>query len=106
MTPSAYALFGIEFLLDEIKEIQNEVNGKLQILGYLICNFDRRTRVQKDVAEKIKNKFNGKVFDAEIGVNIHIEEAQGKNMTIYEFDSRKSGAKDYDNLAKEVIDNV
>jgi len=103
MKPDMYSLFGINFLLDEINEIHSEVNSSLEILGILITNFDRRTRVQKDVAEQIRNSFASRMFDTEIGINVAIQTAQAEGRSIFEHDSRLSGAKDYRSLAEEVI---
>ena len=103
MRPDMYSLFGINFLLDEINEIHSELNPSLEILGVLITNFDRRTRVQRDVAEQIRNAFKSRMFDTEIGVNVAIQAAQTDNKSIFEYDSRLSGAKDYRSLAEEVV---
>jgi len=103
MRPDMYSLFGISFLLDEINEIHAEVNSSLEILGILITNFDRRTRVQRDVAEQIRNAFQSRMFKTEIGVNVAIQSAQADGKSILEYDSRLSGAKDYRALAEEVI---
>lgn len=106
MMPGIYSLFGIEFLLAEIDEIKKDLNQELEILGVLITAFDRRTRVQKDVAEQIRSQFKSKVFKTEIGVNIGIQTAQSQHETIFEYDSRMSGAKDYEALAEEVIERA
>lgn len=103
ITPGMYSLFGIDMLTDEIREIREGLNTKLSTLGILITNFDRRVRVQKDVAEQIRATFGSQVFDAEIGVNAAIQTAQSQFRTIYEFARTERGAEDYLALAEEVI---
>lgn len=103
ITPGMYSLFGIEMLTDEIDEIRNGLNARLSVLGVLITNFDRRVRVQRDVAEQIRATFGGQVFDAEIGVNAPIQAAQSQCRTIYEYARTERGADDYTALAEEVI---
>ena len=103
MRPDVYSLFGIEFLLNEIEEIHDELNSTLRIMGVLITAFDRRTRVQRDMAEKIRETFASAIFQTEIGVNVAIQTAQADGKTIFEHDSRLTGAKDYKALAKEVM---
>lgn len=103
ITPGMYSLFGIDMLTDEIGEIREGLNTRLTTLGILITNFDRRVRVQKDVAEQIRSTFGSQVFDAEIGVNAAIQTAQSQFRTIYEFARTERGAEDYLALAEEVI---
>lgn len=103
ITPGMYSLFGIDMLTDEIREIREGLNTKLSTLGILITNFDRRVRVQKDVAEQIRATFGSQVFDSEIGVNAAIQTAQSQFRTIYEFARTERGAEDYLALAEEVI---
>jgi chromosome partitioning protein len=103
ITPGMYSLFGIEMLTDEIDEVRAGLNTKLTVLGVLITNFDRRVRVQRDVAEQIRSTFGAQVFDSEIGVNASIQAAQSQCRTIYEYARTERGADDYTALAEEVI---
>ena len=104
MQPEVYALYGIDMLLSTIEEIQEETNPKLKILGVLITMHDGRLRLHKEMTEKIHNYFKGNVFDNLIKTNTTLKEAQSNRQSVFEYDGRARGAKNYVALAEEVID--
>ncbi len=106
MQPEVYGLYGIEMLLSTYEEIQEEVNHELEIMGVLITMHDARLSLHKEMTEKINEYFKKKVFDTIIKTNTTLKEAQSNNQTVFEYDGRARGAKNYMSLAKEVISYV
>lgn len=106
MQPEVYGLYGIEMLLSTYEEIQEEVNQDLEIMGVLITMHDGRLSLHKEMTEKINSYFKKKVFETIIKTNTTLKEAQSNNQTVFEYDGRARGAKNYTSLAKEVISNV
>ncbi len=104
MQAEVYALYGIDMLLSTIEEIQEETNSELKIMGVLITMHDGRLRLHKEMTEKINNYFKGKVFDTLIKTNTTLKEAQSNNQSIFEYDGRARGAKNYQALAREVME--
>lgn len=104
LQPEVYALYGMEMLMSTVEEIQGEVNGELEILGVLITMHDGRLRLHKEMTEKIREYFKGNVFNTIIKTNTTLKEAQSNKESIFEYDRRARGAKNYESLAKEVIE--
>ncbi len=106
MQPEVYALYGIDMLLSTIEEIQEEINSNLKIMGVLITMHDGRLSLHKEMTEKIHGYFKNNVFDTLIKTNTTLKEAQSNNQSIFEYDGRARGAKNYQSLAREVIEHV
>ena len=97
-----YALEGIGLLLKAIKLVRERLGIPLEIRGFLITMFDKRTNLSKEVKEEVKKIFREKVFRTMIPRNVKLAEApsHGKPIFLYAPDSR--GAKAYMKLAEEV----
>jgi len=103
MQPEVYALYGINLLLSTIEEIQDEANPKLSLMGVLITMHDGRLRIHKEMTEQINHFFKGKIFNTVIKTNTTLKEAQSNNQSVFEYDGRATGAKNYESLAQEVL---
>jgi chromosome partitioning protein len=97
-----YALEGIGLLLKAIKLVRERLGIPIEIRGFLITMFDKRTNISKEVREEVKRIFGEKVFKTMIPRNVRLAEApsHGKPIFLYAPDSR--GAKAYMKLAEEV----
>lgn len=98
-----FALEGLGKLLNTIKIVQNRINTNLAIEGILMTMYDGRLRLSNQVVEEIKNHFEDLVFDTIIHRNTKLGEAPsfGKPALLYDADS--TGAINYLNLAKEIL---
>lgn len=98
-----YALEGLGKLLNTIKKVQEIHNGDLEIQGLLLTMFDRRLRLSNQVADEVKNHFDGIVFETIIHRNIKLSEAPSHGENIIAYDASSTGAENYLNLAQELI---
>jgi len=98
-----FALEGLGKLLNTIKIVQTRINTDLQIEGILMTMYDGRLRLSNQVVEEIKNHFEDLVFNTIIHRNTKLGEAPsfGKPALMYDMDS--TGAVNYLNLAKEIL---
>jgi len=98
-----FALEGLGKLLNTIKIVQSRINTGLAIEGILMTMYDGRLRLSNQVVEEIKNHFESLVFDTIIHRNTRLGEAPsfGKPALLYDADS--TGAINYLNLAKEIL---
>lgn len=98
-----FALEGLGKLLNTIKIVQSRLNTNLAIEGILMTMYDGRLRLSNQVVEEIKNHFESLVFHTIIHRNTKLGEAPsfGKPALLYDADS--TGAINYFNLAKEII---
>jgi len=101
--PEMYALQGLRSLEGTIEKVRSRANPGLSTLGWVITLHDGRTRVHKDVVEFFRKKFGPALCDTIISVNTTIREAQAAKKTVFQYDSSKSGAKNYSLLVDELL---
>jgi chromosome partitioning protein len=100
-----YALEGLAELLNTIRLVQKSLNKKLVIEGALLTMFDNRLNLSKQVADDVRSYFSGKVFKTVITRNVKLSEAPSFGKPIILYDIMSSGAENYLNLAKEIMDH-
>ena len=69
----------------------------------LITMFDIRTKFSKEIKEEITKYFAGNVFNTVINNNVRLKEASSYGVPIITYNKNSLGARDYTNLAKEVL---
>ena len=99
-----FALEGLGKLLNTIKIVQNRLNPDLDIEGILLTMFDTRLRLSKQVVEEVKMHFQDMVFNTIINRNTRLSEAPSYGKTIVMYDANSTGAINYLNLAREIIE--
>ena len=100
-----YALEGLAELLNTIRLVQKSLNSKLVIEGALLTMYDGRLNLSKQVVEDVRSYFSGKVFNVIINRNVKLSEAPSFGKPIILYDIMSSGAENYLNLAKEIMQN-
>jgi len=100
-----YALEGLAELLNTIRLVQKSLNSNLVIEGALLTMYDNRLNLSRQVAEDVRSCFSGKVFDVVISRNVKLSEAPSFGKPIILYDIMSSGAENYLNLAKEIMQN-
>ena len=98
-----FALEGLGKLLNTIKIVQTRLNEKLDIEGILLTMFDSRLRLSKQVVEEVKTHFQQMVFETIINRNTKLGEAPSFGETIIMHDVNSTGAINYLNLAREIL---
>ena len=98
-----YALEGLSQLLNTAGLIKKNLNPQLHIEGIVLTMFDMRNNLSHQVVTEIKNHFGEKVFSAIIPRNVRLSEAPSHGQSIFEYDSKSTGALKYLELAREVI---
>ncbi|HOJ31707.1 MAG TPA: ParA family protein [bacterium] len=98
------ALQGISKLLETVDVVQKRLNQRIKLTGIIGTRFDGRKRLNREVVEKIKDYFGGRVFRTLIRENISLAEAPGFGKTIYEYKPDSYGSEDYFHLCLEIIE--
>jgi chromosome partitioning protein len=98
-----FALEGIAKLLNTIKIIKSNLNPLLRIEGFLLTMYDARLRLSAQVHDEVRRHFGDLVFDTVIARNVRLSEAPSHGMSVLEYDRNSKGARNYTNLAKELI---
>ena len=100
-----FALEGLGKLLNTVTSIQNIHNPDLDIEGLLLTMYDSRLRLSNQVVEDVRKHFQDMVFKTVIKRNIKLGEAPSYGESILDFDATSRGAKNYLNLANELLKN-
>lgn len=98
-----FALEGLGKLLNTIKIIQTRINTDLLIEGILMTMYDGRLRLSNQVVEEIKNHFADLVFNTIVHRNTKLGEAPSFGKPALLYDTESTGAINYLNLAKEIL---
>lgn len=98
-----FALQGVSKLLQTFDIVKKRLNDSLEITGIIPCLYDNRTKLGREVLEKIKEYFNDKVFNTIIRKNVKLSESPSHGMTVMTYAPDSNGAQDYKALTKEII---
>ena len=98
-----FALEGLGKLLNTIKIVQSRLNTDLDIEGILLTMYDSRLRLSNQVVDEVKTHFQDMVFETVINRNTKLGEAPSFGETIIMHDINSTGAINYLNLAREVL---
>jgi len=98
-----FALEGLGKLLNTIKIVQTRLNENLDIEGILLTMFDSRLRLSRQVVDEVKTHFQTMVFETIISRNTKLGEAPSFGETIIMHDASSTGAINYLNLAREIL---
>lgn len=98
------AMRGMAKIMNVVGIVRERLNPSLNIGGIVITQFDRRKTLNRSVAELIGESFRDKVFKTVIRDNVALAEAPIKGLNIFEYNKNCNGAKDYMELAKEVME--
>lgn len=103
---SYYSLEGTDDLLETLERIRARPNPELQLLGVIVTLYDKRTNLARDIYKQVREVFGDKVFKTVIGKNVRLEESPAYKETIFSFAPDSSGAAEYAQLAREVMQRV
>ena len=79
-----FATEGAKKTLTLIKEIEEKIGHKVNVMGILATFFDKRTRISDRIYNNLINEFGDLVFVTKIRINTQIKEAQENFKTIFE----------------------
>ncbi len=99
-----YALEGVGQLVNTIKLMRRKLNPELKVEGILLTMYDARTNLCAQVVQEVRNHFRDEAFSTMIPRNVRLSEAPSYGLPIHLYDSRCSGAKAYQELAKELME--
>ncbi len=99
-----YALEGLSQLLETIGLVQNHLKPELAILGAVITLYDPRNRLSRSVMSELYQYFPNRVFRSVIPRSVRLAEAPSYGRSILHYDPKSKGAKAYERLARELIE--
>src|SRR6201996_805347 len=99
-------LKGVYGFMRQFDVIRKKLNPRLELMGMVMTKFDERKSMNIGVRRQLEEKFDGKVFQTVIRTNISLAKAQEAGKDIFSFDRSANGAKDYKQLAGELMERA
>jgi chromosome partitioning protein len=96
------AVKGLQTILRLVESVRENLNPDLEVAGMLITQLNK-TIFRQNIADTLRNIYQGKVFQTAIRQNISLAEASSVGQDIFTYSNRSAGAEDYMNLAKEIL---
>ncbi len=97
-------LEGLSFLMETVNVVKKRLNKALEITGVVITMYDSRQKLQREVIDIIHSHFGEKLFNTYIRNNVALAEAPSFGQDIFTYKPDSTGAADYKNFCKEVIE--
>jgi chromosome partitioning protein len=98
-----YALEGLSQLLNTVRQVQRNLNPRLEIEGLVLTMADARLNLSKQVAAEAREYFGDKVYRTTIPRNVRLSEAPGFGKPILLYDALSAGSEAYMNLTREMM---
>jgi len=99
-----YALEGLGQAIITITKVQKSFNPGLRLLGVLMTMYDTRLNLSEQVTKEVQSFFGDKVFATRVHRNVRLAETPSFGKPVILYDAKSRGAKNYIQLAKEIID--
>lgn len=96
------ALHGLKLVLDTVN-LLNKVLPQLIRYRALATMFDRRTRASQRVLELMRSKMGDNLFQTVIGVDTRFRDASAQGRVIYELGAETRGGREYEDVARELL---
>ncbi|OGY45052.1 MAG: chromosome partitioning protein ParA [Candidatus Buchananbacteria bacterium RIFCSPHIGHO2_01_FULL_39_8] len=97
------ALEGLGQLLQTINLVKENLRPELSVLGAVVTMYDKRNNLSSQVLEDLKQHFPFRVFNSVIPRNVRLTEAPSYGQSILAYDASSKGAKAYQELAREIL---
>ena len=101
-----FSLRGLALLTDTVENVAERINFDLEVIGILVTMFDRRTKHAREVMSRVVEYFDEKVFDTVITRTVRFPETSVAGEPITTWAPSSQAAKQYRDLAAEVIERT
>lgn len=98
-----YALDGFGDLIEALSEVKGKDLELDKNARILLTKVDRRTKISIEWVLNELEPYKNLLFKTNIGRSEAINQSQMASQTIYEYEAKCSGSKDYDSLTEEFI---
>lgn len=103
LDPGFWSIMGaqrLEQLVEQIRDLME--HPTLQISGILLTKV-QQTNVARDVEANVRDYFGRRVFKTTIPLNVKVEEAHSRGLSVLDYAPASSGAQAYLEFTKEVL---
>lgn len=104
MEPSYFSLHGALKVMETVQLVREQL-GLRKRTRVLLTMFDGRTRFAKEFLRGARARFGREMFETTIRNTVRFREAANWGVSISHYSKSCAGAKDYQRLAQEVVEN-
>jgi chromosome partitioning protein len=116
LQPHYLALHGLGKLFETVRIVSKRLNPKLHVSGVIVCLYETGARLSAEILGDVEQYFetarasgkpgpwtHTKIFATRVRRNIRLAEAASFGQSIFDYEPSSPGARDYANLAREVL---
>ncbi|HEX9698098.1 MAG TPA: ParA family protein [Acidobacteriota bacterium] len=97
------AMGGVQRLQRLLQDMTARGNREVQLTGILVCQFDARTTISRQVLGQLRAEYAGLVFDTVVHESVRLSEAADCQRPITDYDPGSRGAAEYAAIAFELM---
>jgi chromosome partitioning protein len=97
------AMGGVERLQRLLQDMTARGNREVRLTGILVCQFDARTTISRQVLGQLRGEYAGLVFDTVVHESVRLSEAADSQRPITDYDPGSRGAAEYAAIAFELM---
>ncbi|MGM9641791.1 MAG: ParA family protein [Eubacteriales bacterium] len=101
-----YALEGLSQLVITVSRIKQKYNKDLTVTGILLTMYNGRLLLTSQVVAELKKHYYEKLFSTAISRGVRLSEAPSFGMPVYYHDPNCRGAREYLDVANELIERI
>ena len=94
---------GLDLIINTVKEVRENVNEKLRIIGIIPVMIDKRRRLSAEVKDIIRENFDVRIFKSQVGISVRAAEAPSFGKPVMEYAPSCQVAKDYGEFVNEFL---
>ena len=98
------SLEGLSQILEVIDMINKNISPDLTICGAVLTMYDEKQELSRQIEKSVKDYFSHHIFESKIPRSAALAEAPSFARPIVLYHPMSDGAKAYENLAKEIIE--
>jgi len=102
ITSEFLSLPGLVSMMNLLARTRAETNPSLELLGVLLCMYDGRTNLARDIVSELESKFEGRILETRIPRSVRAAEAPSHGLPVTEYARANPVAQAYRALAAEV----
>jgi chromosome partitioning protein len=99
-----FAMEGLSQMIELARQTKSRDNHRLEIGGIVLTMFDPELELAREVADEVRNYFDGTVFPTMIPRDVQVSEAPSHGLSVLDYAPRARGARAYTELVMEVLD--
>jgi chromosome partitioning protein len=101
--PGYWSIVGVRHLETLISEIRNHMGHNRLRIGGVLLTKTQHTNVAKGVEQQVSEYFADRMFRTRIPLNVKVEEAHSRGLSVLDYAPQSAGAKAYLALTEEIL---